>query len=81
MNFQKIVADDVAKAGFRAKPGPKKKTRISAIKKARWPSILCHTYAVLLLRMFKSRKHQQQPAVHLGHNYSNPSHKGSTLQV
>jgi hypothetical protein len=28
MNFQKMVADAVAKAGFRQKPGPKKKARI-----------------------------------------------------
>jgi hypothetical protein len=28
MNFEQRVADEVAKAGFRAKPGPKKKGSI-----------------------------------------------------
>jgi hypothetical protein len=48
MNFQKRVAGAVAKAGFRQKPGPKKKARKSGGAEPRWPAVLCHMYAVLL---------------------------------
>jgi hypothetical protein len=48
MDFQKMAADAIAKAGFRQKPGPKKKKEGQDLQKkeTRWPSALCHTYHV-----------------------------------
>jgi hypothetical protein len=64
MNFQKRVAGAVAKAGFRQKPGPKKKARKSGgaepMAAIGWPSILCHTYAVLLESLASKIKLQQR---------------------
>jgi hypothetical protein len=48
MDFQKMAADAIAKAGFRQKPGPKKKKEGQDLQKkeTRWPSALCHTHHV-----------------------------------
>jgi hypothetical protein len=60
MNFQKrVAAGAVAKAGFRQKPGPKKKARKSGGAEP-MASILCHTHAVLLESLASKNKLQQR---------------------